>query len=108
MVDPNNRDIVHHIVLMECDSIAVFNDNKLPDGPCDEISENIFSCVRTLTTVWAVRGDEILEYPDIGGYSISGDIEVKYYMFQMHYDNPKRMSSIECYRILYCIVIFPF
>ena len=27
------------------------------------------------------------------GYPVGGDFEIKYYMVQMHYDNPKQMSS---------------
>ncbi|CAF2793599.1 unnamed protein product [Rotaria sp. Silwood2] len=93
IVDPNNRDIVHHLVLSECNPTAVFDDNNLPDGICDDVIESIFPCIASIASVWAVGGDEIVEYPEIGGYPIGGDFEIKYYMFQMHYDNPKLIPN---------------
>jgi hypothetical protein len=33
------------------------------------------------------------EFPEEAGYAIGGDIETKYYMIQMHYDNPRLKSS---------------
>jgi hypothetical protein len=34
-----------------------------------------------------------VEFPEIAGYPVGGDFEIKYYMVQMHYDNPKQASS---------------
>ena len=34
-----------------------------------------------------------MEFPEVAGYPVGGDFEIKYYMVQMHYDNPKQMSS---------------
>ncbi len=30
-----------------------------------------------------------MEYPPEAGYPVGGDFEIKYYMIQMHYDNPR-------------------
>ncbi|CAF4462457.1 unnamed protein product [Rotaria sp. Silwood2] len=65
MVDSNNRDIVHHVVLFECNPTAVFDDNNLPEGICDEITRSISSCTVNIATVWAVGGDEITTYRHI-------------------------------------------
>ncbi|CAF2918621.1 unnamed protein product [Rotaria sp. Silwood2] len=65
MVDSNNRDIVHHVVLFECNPTAVFDDNNLPEGICDEITRSISSCTVNTATVWAVGGDEITTYRHI-------------------------------------------
>ncbi|CAF4212369.1 unnamed protein product, partial [Adineta steineri] len=35
----------------------------------------------------------IVEFPEIAGYPVGGNFEIKYYMVQMHYDNPKKMSN---------------
>ncbi|CAF1509309.1 unnamed protein product [Rotaria sp. Silwood1] len=86
LIDPDNRDIVHHLVLSECKPTAVFDDNSLPHGICDEITESIFPCFSSIASIWVVD-DEIVEYSEIGGYPIGGDFEIKYYMFHMHYDN---------------------
>jgi len=37
----------------------------------------------------------MVEFPEIGGYPVGGDFEIKYYLIQMHYDNPKSMPSKE-------------
>ncbi|CAF3641266.1 unnamed protein product [Rotaria sp. Silwood1] len=86
LIDPDNRDIVHHLVLSECKPTAVFDDNNLPHGIYDEITESIFPCFSSIATIWVVD-EEIVEYLEIGGYPIGGDFEIKYYMLQMHYDN---------------------
>lgn len=33
------------------------------------------------------------EFPEEAGYAIGGDDETKYFMIQMHYDNPRLNSS---------------
>ena len=49
-----------------------------------------------------------MEYPNIAGYPFGRDFEVKYYMIQMHYDNPKMTPSIEefLFRVTYEIDLF--
>ncbi|CAF3853401.1 unnamed protein product [Rotaria sp. Silwood1] len=93
IIEPNNRDLVHHLGLLECNPTAIFDDNNLPDGICDEIIASIFQCFKTVASIWAVGGDEIVEYPEIGGYPVGGDFEIKYYMLQMHYNNPKLIPN---------------
>ncbi|CAM4973155.1 unnamed protein product, partial [Rotaria socialis] len=63
MIDPNNIDIVHHLVFFACRSTAKFDDNNLPYG--------------------------IVEFPEEAGYPIGGDFGSKYYMLEMHYNNQK-------------------
>ncbi|CAF1224031.1 unnamed protein product [Rotaria sp. Silwood1] len=89
LIDPRNVDLVHHLDLYECDPMAMFNDDKLPDGLCDEIANEIKLCAANMATVWAVGGDVLREFPEEAGYGIGGDYETKYYMIQMHYDNPR-------------------
>ena len=36
---------------------------------------------------------QIEEYPKEAGYPVGGDFVIKYYVIQIHYDNPKRASS---------------
>ncbi|CAF2373593.1 unnamed protein product [Rotaria sp. Silwood2] len=93
IIDPNNRDLVHHLLLYECNPTAVFDDNNLPDGLCDEIMPKIAECASNIASGWAVGGDDIVEFPEIGGYPVGGGFEIKYYMVQMHYDNPKLTSD---------------
>lgn len=35
-----------------------------------------------------------MEYPEEAGYPIGGDFPVKYYMIQIHYDNPYGASGL--------------
>ncbi|CAF4514088.1 unnamed protein product, partial [Rotaria socialis] len=93
MIDSNNRDIVHHLLMYECDPTAVFDDNNLPNGLCDDINEQIIACSSNIATGWAVGGEDIVDLPEITGYPVGGDFEIKYYMVQMHYDNPKLMPN---------------
>ena len=39
--------------------------------------------------------EQIVEFPEIAGYPMGGDFEIKYYMLQMHYNNPKLTTSME-------------
>ena len=59
MIDAGNRDIVHHLLMYECDPTAKFDDNNLPDGLCDDIAEKIQSCGANIATGWAIGGDEV-------------------------------------------------
>jgi len=58
LLDSTNRDIVHHLLIYECDPTAVFDDNNLPDGICDYM-DNIAPCASNLATGWAVGGDDV-------------------------------------------------
>jgi hypothetical protein len=59
MIDPANRDLVHHLLMYECDSTAVFDDNSLPDGLCNDIYSKVSPCSSNIATGWAVGGDEV-------------------------------------------------
>jgi len=58
MLDSTNRDIVHHLLIYECDPTAVFDDNNLPDGICDDMY-TIAPCASNIATGWAVGGDDV-------------------------------------------------
>ncbi len=59
ILDSTNRDIVHHLLMYECDPTAVFDDNDLPDGLCNEMYMKIALCVTNIATGWAVGGDDV-------------------------------------------------
>jgi hypothetical protein len=59
IIDPSNRDLVHHLLMYECDSTAVFDDNSLPDGLCNDIYSKVSLCSGNIATGWAVGGDEV-------------------------------------------------
>ncbi|CAF4186234.1 unnamed protein product, partial [Adineta steineri] len=93
IIDPANVDLVHHLLMFECNPTVVFDDNNLPDGECDDIYRQIQECAGNIATGWGVGGESIVEFPEIAGYPVGDDFEIKYYMVQMHYDNPKKMSN---------------
>jgi hypothetical protein len=39
--------------------MATFDDNNLPDGVCDTISEKLAMCSSNIATAWAVGGDYV-------------------------------------------------
>jgi hypothetical protein len=42
------------------------------------------------TLGWAIGGDAILDFPQNLGYPIGGsEYDLKYIMFEIHYDNPE-------------------
>lgn len=59
IIDPRNTDLVHHILLYECNPDAVFDADNLPEGLCDEIVETILPCSANIATTWAVGADEV-------------------------------------------------
>ncbi len=61
MVNSSNVDLVHHLLLYECDPTAVFNDSNLPDGICDDLSDQTYLCSWNIATGWAVGGDYVSE-----------------------------------------------
>ncbi|CAF1123173.1 unnamed protein product [Adineta ricciae] len=93
IIDPANVDLVHHLLLYECDPAAVFDEKNLPDGLCDDFAEKLELCSSNIATGWAIGGDFLLEFPQEAGYPIGGDFPVKYYLLQMHYDNPRLQSG---------------
>ncbi|CAF2134802.1 unnamed protein product [Rotaria magnacalcarata] len=93
LVDSDNQDLVHHLLLHECSPSAIFDDKNLPSGVCDEIVIPIESCSTNFVTVWAIGGDSVVEYTEEAGYSVGGDSSTKYYMIQMHYENSRQLSN---------------
>ena len=59
MIDPNNRDLVHHVLVYECDSTSMFDDNNLPKGLCDDVENMTKTCSMNIATGWAVGGYEV-------------------------------------------------
>lgn len=59
MIDSANRDIVHHLLMYECNPTTTFDDNKLPDGLCDDIYYLLSECSSNIATGWAVGGDDV-------------------------------------------------
>jgi hypothetical protein len=59
LIDNNNIDSVHHLLIHECNPSFTFDDANLPDGVCDEIATQVESCSSNIATVWAVGGDHV-------------------------------------------------
>jgi hypothetical protein len=59
LIDNNNVDLVHHLLLHECNPSFTFDDANLPDGVCDEIYTEIDACSANIATGWAVGGDHV-------------------------------------------------
>jgi hypothetical protein len=59
MIDPANRDIVHHLLMYECDPTVVFNDTDLPEGVCNDLYAQVGPCTSNIATGWAVGGDTV-------------------------------------------------
>jgi hypothetical protein len=59
LIDSINLDLVHHLLMYECDSTANFNDSNLPDELCDNIHLQVDLCLTNIATGWAVGGDDV-------------------------------------------------
>ena len=59
LLESGNVDIVHHLLMYECDSKANFDDNNLPEGECDTITAQIQPCAANIASGWAVGGDYV-------------------------------------------------
>ncbi len=59
LIDNNNVDLVHHLLLHECNPSFTFDDANLPDGVCDDIYREIDACSSNIATGWAVGGDHV-------------------------------------------------
>ncbi|CAF4968100.1 unnamed protein product, partial [Rotaria sp. Silwood1] len=93
LINPDNRDLVHHFTLSECDPSTTFNDANLPEGVCDDVVQSVKMCTMDTVVGWATGGQDIVEYPEEAGYAIGGELAIKYYMIEMHYDNPNLASN---------------
>ncbi len=59
MIDPANRDIVHHLLMYECNPTPLYNDTDLPEGLCDDMYLELAPCVTHIAIGWAVGGDAV-------------------------------------------------
>ncbi|CAF4533460.1 unnamed protein product, partial [Rotaria sp. Silwood2] len=89
MIDPNNIDMVHHLVFFACNPTAKFDDNNLPYGVRDDHYQELSACFTGTSTILAVGGETLVEFPEEAGYPVGGDFATKYYMLEIHYNNPK-------------------
>ncbi|CAF4054075.1 unnamed protein product [Rotaria sordida] len=85
------------MVVYECDPSTVFpDDNNLPNNECDYANarnDGSELCRTNIATVWAIGGDVIEELPEEGGYPVGSDFDIKYYLLEMHYNNPRLISG---------------
>ncbi|CAF3987526.1 unnamed protein product, partial [Rotaria sp. Silwood1] len=94
IIDSVNRDIVHHMDVYECEpETTIFDDTSLPAGECDQMMELAKICTSNIVAVWSVGADDISEYVPVAGYPVGGDFPIKYYLLQIHYDNPRLLSG---------------
>ncbi|CAF4552760.1 unnamed protein product [Rotaria sp. Silwood1] len=93
LIDDENSDLVHHLLLHGCNSSFIFNDNNLPDEVCDDIVDQSELCATNIATGWAIGGDHILEFPEKAGYPVGVSSPNRYFMIQTHYDNSKQTSN---------------
>ncbi len=59
LVEPTNYDLVHHLLMFECDPAVTFDDDNLPDDLCDDLYTVLDKCTSNLATVWSVGGDHV-------------------------------------------------
>jgi hypothetical protein len=59
LIDPNNIDMVHHLVFFACNPTAKFDDNNLPHGVRDEHYQELSACFTGTSTIWAVGGEPV-------------------------------------------------
>ena len=60
LIDRNNTDIVHHILIYECNRFLVLNDSNLPRGLCNNIQAVRDACSTNIANGWAVGGEQVL------------------------------------------------
>lgn len=111
LIDPSNIDLIHHVVIYECDPSVVFDDNNLPEGLRDTLPRETGLCSVNTANAWAVGGDyvstqdfllknnekhlfnQLMEFPEEAGYPMGGNHDIKYYMIEIHYNNPTLSSG---------------
>ena len=62
---------------------------KKIQGDCF-IGEHPMDLCRTITYGWAVGAERVNFFPEDTGYPIGGDTDYKYFVVEVHYDNPER------------------
>ena len=59
LIDPANLDLIHHMIMYECDPFATFDDNNLPNDVCDTINDRTILCATNVASAWAIGGDGV-------------------------------------------------
>jgi len=59
LINPGNEDLVHHMLLHECDRSATFDDSNLPGGSCNDIIDQIQACSTKIAIGWTIGGDYV-------------------------------------------------
>lgn len=92
-IQKGNEGFVHHYIIYECE--GNFTDDDLNEGANCYSSANMpyRSCQKAdLIAGWAVGGEAIYFPPHVG-VPIGGDGAPKYFLIEMHYDNPGRIAG---------------
>lgn len=95
VVQEHSSEQVHHIVLYHCEpedfaGITVADVNQ----PCSTIPKAAQRCLsRTIIAAWAVGGMAFY-YPNDVSYSLGGPGSSRYFLMQMHYDNPRGLAGV--------------
>ncbi|OQV11713.1 putative DBH-like monooxygenase protein 1 [Hypsibius exemplaris] len=98
VVDPRAIDLLHHIVIMGCKSgiqianASVANGDPFACGPEDYT--NVMAECYEVAAIWAVGGKDT-NYPANAGFPVTPEMEGRYYMLQVHYNNPQRKRPLD-------------
>ncbi|XP_074653955.1 DBH-like monooxygenase protein 1 isoform X2 [Tubulanus polymorphus] len=94
VVQPGNERMVHHMLLYSCPK-ADYSSVVGRHGHCygQEMRRYIGRCL-TVVAGFAVGGETII-MPDHIGLPIGGPDETRYYLLQIHYDNPDKLSGVK-------------
>lgn len=59
MIDSSVSNLVYHLSLSECDPEVVYDDNNLPNGPCDNNVTAYSLCTFNIIIGWGTGGDYV-------------------------------------------------
>ncbi|CAF1031159.1 unnamed protein product [Adineta ricciae] len=95
--------LVHHYLLDEYDRSVQFNDSNLPSGLFSNMLLDTYMCMSNIAGGWAIDGDLVrtdtaffsifMKDPSEADYPIDGNFSIKYYVIQLHYNNPGRCKN---------------
>lgn len=68
-------------------SYCVVENHQFP-----EWADPVSYCGRS-SLVWAVGSSDIQDFPEDIAYPMGGENNFKYFFFQIHYNNPKKIES---------------
>ncbi|XP_068754351.1 DBH-like monooxygenase protein 1 isoform X1 [Montipora capricornis] len=92
-VQPGNEGLVHHLMVYECH--GNFNDSHFKAGyNCrDQANMPLGKCYfNNIVAAWGFGG-EAFYYPPKAGFPIGTADSPKFYMMEIHYDNPERIEG---------------